>query len=96
METCCTLFHDSTGELTKDLELNAGDDAADCQWIDVDVNNPTVKMYASHGSFLNMTLDYVKVLELLLKIFLFCTICKFQLKKPCFLSYILEEQQPGL
>ena len=31
METCATLFHDDTGDLTKDLNLSAGDDAQDVQ-----------------------------------------------------------------
>lgn len=60
METCCTLFHDANGDLTKDLELNAGDDAADCQWIDVNVDEPSISMYASHRSFLDKTLEYIK------------------------------------
>merc|ERR1712127_987471 len=52
METSCTLFHDATGKLTEKLQLNAGDDAADCQWVTVDIDNPEIPMYASHRDFM--------------------------------------------
>ena len=60
METSCTLFHDKSGKLTENLELDAGDDAADCQWVTVEIDNPKIEMYASHRDFMVGCLDYIK------------------------------------
>ena len=60
METSCTLFHDASGKLTENLQLNAGDDAADCQWVTVDIDAPEIEMYASHRDFMVGCLDFIK------------------------------------
>ena len=60
METSCTLFHDEDGSLTELIELTAGDDAADCQWVTVDIDEPRIEMYASHKDFMIKCLEYIK------------------------------------
>ncbi|KAK6737888.1 hypothetical protein RB195_020159 [Necator americanus] len=48
METTCVNFHDASGLLDK-VELQAGDDAVNVRWINVDSNEP---LYASHTDFI--------------------------------------------
>ncbi|KAL6736226.1 hypothetical protein Aduo_006604 [Ancylostoma duodenale] len=48
METTCVNFHDTTG-LLDEVELQAGDDAVNVRWINVDSNEP---LYASHEDFI--------------------------------------------
>ncbi|XP_072124508.1 ADP-ribose pyrophosphatase, mitochondrial-like isoform X1 [Mobula birostris] len=49
METMAVNFHDDTGDSVGELNLHAGDDAADVQWLDIDQN---MQLYASHFQFL--------------------------------------------
>ncbi|XP_072549252.1 ADP-ribose pyrophosphatase, mitochondrial isoform X2 [Salminus brasiliensis] len=49
METVAVNFHDETGDSVSELPLQAGDDAGQVKWIDVDSSQP---LYASHSSFL--------------------------------------------
>ena len=60
METCVTLFYDKDGVLTKDFELEAGDDAGDVTWMKIDLGNPNFKLYASHRRFVEMAVHYIK------------------------------------
>ena len=60
METCVTLFHDETGNLTKDFQLEAGDDATNVKWIKIDLNNPNFKLYASHRDFVSLAKEYLE------------------------------------
>lgn len=48
METCATNFHDENGNSVGNMVLEAGDDAANVRWIDV---NKKLKLYASHEKF---------------------------------------------
>ncbi|KAL4223959.1 ADP catabolic process [Mactra antiquata] len=52
METKAKNFHDDTGTSVGAFELNAGDDAADCKWMDID---SSLNLYASHTDFLKRT-----------------------------------------
>jgi len=49
METEAVNMHDETGELTKNLKLEAGDDAAKVKWVRLDRD---YKLYASHEKIL--------------------------------------------
>ncbi|KAG9264228.1 ADP-ribose pyrophosphatase, mitochondrial [Astyanax mexicanus] len=49
METVAVNFHDETGDSVSELPLQAGDDAGQVSWIDVDSSQP---LYASHSHFL--------------------------------------------
>ncbi|KAJ0000840.1 hypothetical protein NQD34_005860 [Periophthalmus magnuspinnatus] len=49
METVSVNFHDESGDSVSELPLQAGDDAGQVQWVDVDSSFP---LYASHSSFL--------------------------------------------
>lgn len=49
METVAVNFHDESGNSVSELPLQAGDDAGQVQWVDVDSSFP---FYASHSSFL--------------------------------------------
>ncbi|XP_072298647.1 ADP-ribose pyrophosphatase, mitochondrial [Eucyclogobius newberryi] len=49
METVAVNFHDESGDSVSELPLQAGDDAGQVQWVDVDSSFP---LYASHSSFL--------------------------------------------
>ncbi|CAL8304952.1 unnamed protein product [Merluccius merluccius] len=49
METVAINFHDETGNSVSELPLQAGDDAGQVTWIDVDSSFP---LYASHSHFL--------------------------------------------
>ncbi|KAM7386629.1 hypothetical protein PAMA_009303 [Pampus argenteus] len=51
METVAVNFHDETGDSVSELPLQAGDDAGQVQWSDVDSSFP---LYASHSHFLEM------------------------------------------
>ncbi|XP_062875070.1 ADP-ribose pyrophosphatase, mitochondrial [Trichomycterus rosablanca] len=49
METVAVNFHDETGDSVSELPLQAGDDAGQVSWIDIDSSQP---LYASHSHFL--------------------------------------------
>lgn len=49
METVAVNFHDESGDSVSELPLQAGDDAGQVQWVDLDSSFP---LYASHSSFL--------------------------------------------
>jgi len=49
MESEAVNMHDETGELTKDLKLEAGDDAAKVKWVRLDRN---YNLYASHEAII--------------------------------------------
>lgn len=49
METVAVNFHDESGNSVSELPLQAGDDAGQVQWVDLDSSFP---LYASHSSFL--------------------------------------------
>ncbi|XP_066498746.1 ADP-ribose pyrophosphatase, mitochondrial isoform X2 [Hoplias malabaricus] len=49
METVAVNFHDETGESVSELSLQAGDDAGQVTWFDLDSSQP---LYASHSYFL--------------------------------------------
>uniref|UniRef100_A0A3Q4BCH8 ADP-ribose pyrophosphatase, mitochondrial n=1 Tax=Mola mola TaxID=94237 RepID=A0A3Q4BCH8_MOLML len=51
METVAVNFHDDSGNSVSELPLQAGDDAGQVQWVDVDSSFP---LYASHSSFLEL------------------------------------------
>eukprot|EP00055_Hartaetosiga_balthica_P008564 m.32327 g.32327 ORF g.32327 m.32327 type:complete len:276 (+) comp6376_c0_seq3:45-872(+) len=48
METTAVSFHDEDGALFSAFNLNAGDDAGDVSWVDV---QPDMNLYASHDAF---------------------------------------------
>lgn len=54
METVAMHFHDGTGELTKSVNLNAGDDADRVVWCSID---HTLDLYANHKDFLKIAVD---------------------------------------
>ncbi|CAF3345769.1 unnamed protein product, partial [Rotaria sp. Silwood2] len=54
METVAINYHDETGELTKHIHLNAGDDAAKVMWCPIDHN---LVLYGSHKEILNTVVD---------------------------------------
>lgn len=49
IETIAVNFHDSTGKILHNLNLNAGDDAKNVKWLDIDKN---LKLYANHLNFI--------------------------------------------
>lgn len=51
METVAVNFHDDSGNSVSELPLQAGDDAGQVQWVDVDSSVP---LYASHSHFLEL------------------------------------------
>uniref|UniRef100_A0A3P8Z8B4 ADP-ribose pyrophosphatase, mitochondrial n=1 Tax=Esox lucius TaxID=8010 RepID=A0A3P8Z8B4_ESOLU len=51
METVAVNFHDETGNSVSELPLQAGDDAGQVQWIDID---SALSLYASHSHFLEV------------------------------------------
>ncbi|XP_053194574.1 ADP-ribose pyrophosphatase, mitochondrial [Scomber japonicus] len=51
METVAVNFHDDTGNSVSELPLQAGDDAGQVQWVDVDSSFP---LYANHSHFLQL------------------------------------------
>lgn len=59
METVCTLFHDASGEMTKNLKLEAGDDAGAVKWMPIDLKSDDFKLYASHRDFIQRAWDFV-------------------------------------
>ncbi|KAG7459866.1 hypothetical protein MATL_G00215280 [Megalops atlanticus] len=52
METVAVNFHDETGDSVSELPLQAGDDAGQVSWVDID---STLSLYASHSQFLETT-----------------------------------------
>lgn len=57
METVAVNFHDETGDSVGSVTLNAGDDAANVRWCDVDRD---MNLYASHKIILERV---VKLLD---------------------------------
>ncbi|XP_028311989.1 ADP-ribose pyrophosphatase, mitochondrial isoform X2 [Gouania willdenowi] len=51
METVAVNFHDDSGNSVSELPLQAGDDAGQVKWVDVD---SSVALYASHSHFLEL------------------------------------------
>ncbi|KAK9534844.1 hypothetical protein VZT92_007264 [Zoarces viviparus] len=51
METVAVNFHDESGNSVSELPLQAGDDAGQVQWVDVDSSFP---LYANHSHFLEL------------------------------------------
>ncbi|XP_054463654.1 ADP-ribose pyrophosphatase, mitochondrial [Anoplopoma fimbria] len=51
METVAVNFHDESGNSVSKLPLQAGDDAGQVQWVDIDSSFP---LYASHSHFLEL------------------------------------------
>ncbi|KAL3054036.1 hypothetical protein OYC64_006381 [Pagothenia borchgrevinki] len=51
IETVAVNFHDDSGNSVSELPLQAGDDAGEVQWVDVDSSFP---LYASHSHFLEL------------------------------------------
>ncbi|KAK2833695.1 hypothetical protein Q5P01_017584 [Channa striata] len=51
METVAVNFHDESGNSVSELPLQAGDDAGQVQWVDVD---SSFALYASHAHFLEL------------------------------------------
>lgn len=51
METVAVNFHDETGNSVSELPLQAGDDAGQVQWVDIDSE---LSLYASHSYFLEV------------------------------------------
>ncbi|XP_074551848.1 ADP-ribose pyrophosphatase, mitochondrial [Halichoeres trimaculatus] len=51
METVAVNFHDESGNSVSELPLQAGDDAGQVKWVDVDSSFP---LYASHSRFLEL------------------------------------------
>ncbi|CAG5897620.1 unnamed protein product, partial [Menidia menidia] len=51
METVAVNFHDETGTSVSELPLQAGDDAGQVQWVDVD---SSLALYANHSHFLEL------------------------------------------
>ncbi|KAI1884672.1 hypothetical protein AGOR_G00228830 [Albula goreensis] len=52
METVAVNFHDEKGDSVSGLPLQAGDDAGQVSWVDID---SALKLYASHSEFLKVT-----------------------------------------
>ncbi len=52
METVAFNFHDESGEVIGNIDLNAGDDALNVRWIDI---NKSLKLYANHLEFIMKT-----------------------------------------
>ncbi|KAM4531925.1 ADP-ribose pyrophosphatase, mitochondrial isoform 2-T2 [Odontesthes bonariensis] len=51
METVAINFHDESGDSVSELPLQAGDDAGEVQWLDMD---SSLALYASHSHFLEL------------------------------------------
>ncbi|CAF2052729.1 unnamed protein product [Rotaria magnacalcarata] len=54
IETVAINFHDETGQLTKHIYLDAGDDAANVAWRPIDQN---IDLYASHKEIVKRVID---------------------------------------
>ena len=52
IETVAVNFHDEQGNVVGNIALNAGDDAQNVRWIDIDRN---IKLYANHQKFIEIT-----------------------------------------
>lgn len=48
-ETTAYNFHDDSGEILKSVHFEAGDDAGNVKWLDVD---QSMELYANHKSFI--------------------------------------------
>lgn len=46
IETTAYNFHDETGNILRDIKFEAGDDAGNVRWMDVDKN---LQLYANHS-----------------------------------------------
>ncbi|UJR13487.1 hypothetical protein I4U23_000501 [Adineta vaga] len=60
METEAANMHDETGDLTKDLKLEAGDDAAKVKWYSLDRDH---KLYASHEKIIELVVKKHRAYE---------------------------------
>lgn len=49
IETTAVNFHDESGEILNEIALQAGDDAQNVRWIDMDRH---IKLYANHSLFI--------------------------------------------
>lgn len=49
METVAINFHDDTGEIIGKINLQAGDDAKNVKWVDVE---NSIRLYANHSQFI--------------------------------------------
>ncbi len=54
METVAFNFHDADGDRVGKFDLQAGDDAANVKWMQIDSN---LKLYASHNEFIRRVVD---------------------------------------
>lgn len=54
METTACNFHDSTGEALASIIYEAGDDAQNVKWLDV---NSNITLYANHKDFVKQVVD---------------------------------------
>lgn len=54
IETVASNFHDDTGHILADIKLEAGDDAGNVKWIDIDKN---IKLYASHREIIEKVVN---------------------------------------
>ncbi|XP_044016806.1 ADP-ribose pyrophosphatase, mitochondrial [Aphidius gifuensis] len=57
METCAMNFHDDDGSLVGSIPLEAGDDASNVRWIDIEQN---LNLYANHINFIQLTVEKKK------------------------------------
>ncbi|XP_057661670.1 ADP-ribose pyrophosphatase, mitochondrial isoform X2 [Diorhabda carinulata] len=57
METVAYNFHDEDGSHVGKLNLTAGDDAQNIQWMDIDQN---IDLYASHSNFIKAVVERLK------------------------------------
>lgn len=57
IETVAVNFHDDNGESAGKFHLNAGDDAQNVQWMDVD---GSLNLYASHCNFIEAVVKKLK------------------------------------
>lgn len=60
MESEAVNMHDETGELTKDLKLEAGDDAAKVKWVRLDRDH---NLYASHEGIVRAVINKLGAFE---------------------------------
>lgn len=51
MESTAYNFHDESGNILKNIRLEAGDDAGNAKWLEIDQN---LTMYANHKEILKL------------------------------------------
>nr|XP_044999408.1 ADP-ribose pyrophosphatase, mitochondrial isoform X2 [Jaculus jaculus] len=54
METEAVNYHDETGEIMDNINLEAGDDAGKVKWVDI---SDQLKLYASHSQFIRLVAE---------------------------------------